>query len=129
MVLLELNPEIAAFPGSATKSTNCQMVIVHFFYGVSDLSALHVLEEELDTTVQRNMVGEYHGNEMSSDNGDGYLFILGDSAEKIFTCVKPLLQSFYFMDRSIVTLRSGGISDTSAKELNYLIRYSKLSDN
>lgn len=129
MVLIELNPEITSFQGATNKSTNCQMVIVHFFYGVSDLSALHVLEEELNSTVQRNMVGEYHGNEMSVDNGDGYLFILGDDAERIFNCVKPLLQSFYFMDRSMVTLRTGSISDPTAKELNYLIRYSKLNQN
>lgn len=128
MVLVELNPEIT-FQGATNTSTNCQMVIVHFFYGVSDLSALHVLEEELNSTVQRNMVGEYHGNEMSVDNGDGYLFILGDDAERIFNCVKPLLQSFYFMDRSMVTLRTGSISDPTAKELNYLIRYSKLNQN
>ncbi len=129
MVLLELNPEINAFQGAANKSLNCQMVIVHFFYGVSDLSALHVLEEELDSAVQRNMVGEYHGNEMSSDNGDGYLFILGDNAEKIFTCIKPLLQNFYFMDRSMVTLRSGTMNDLSAQEMNHVIRFSKLNQN
>ena len=105
------------------------MVIVHFFYGISDLSALHVLEEELNSAVQRNMVGEYHGNEMSVDNGDGYLFIVGDNAERIFNCVKPLLQSFYFMDRSMVTLRTGAISDPTAQELNYLVRYSKLDQN
>ena len=128
MVLIELNPEIASFQGT-NKSTNCQMVIVHFFYGISDLSALHVLEEELNSAVQRNMVGEYHGNEMSVDNGDGYLFIVGDNAERIFNCVKPLLQSFYFMDRSMVTLRTGAISDPTAQELNYLVRYSKLDQN
>ena len=129
MVLIELNPEIASFQGTANKQTNCQMVIVHFFYGISDLSALHVLEEELNSAVQRNMVGEYHGNEMSVDNGDGYLFIVGDNAERIFNCVKPLLQSFYFMDRSMVTLRTGAISDPTAQELNYLVRYSKLDQN
>lgn len=129
MVLIELNAEINSFQGSANKSTNCQMVIVHFFYGVSDLSALHVLEEELDSALQRNMVGEYHGYEMSSDNGDGYLFILGDNAEKIFTCIKPLLENFYFMDRCMVTLRSGTMSDVSAKEFNHIIRFSKLSEN
>jgi hypothetical protein len=106
-----------------------QMVIVQFFYGIEDISELHHMEERLRQLIHETGVGQYHGHEISLDFGDGYLFILGPNAEKIYTCVKPLLESYYFMDKSIATVRSGSFEKATAVETDYPLRYHKFHSN
>lgn len=104
-----------------------EMVIIQFFYGIEDLRELHELEHQLKAVIHNAGVGEYHGHEISMDFGDGYLFIVGENAEQIYTCIKPLLESHYFMDRSVATLRSGSFEKQNALEKDYVLRYKLLS--
>lgn len=104
-----------------------EMVIIQFFYGIEDIRELHELEYQLREIIHNSGVGEYHGHEISMDFGDGYLFIVGFDAEQIYNCVKPLLESHYFMDRSVATLRSGSFEKQNALERDYVLRYSKMS--
>jgi len=107
----------------------CQMLVIQFFYGIEDKKLLHQMEDEIIQLLYKTGVGEYHGYEMSIDYGDGYLFIIGENADLLFSTVKPLLERYYFMDRSIATLRTGHFSNPGATETDYCIRFSKLNQN
>lgn len=115
-------------PPTPIPENDYEMVIIQFFYGIEDIRELHELEHQLSELINNAGVGEYHGHEISMDFGDGYLFIVGDDAEQIYHCVKPLLESHYFMDRSVATLRSGSFEKQNAQEKDYVLRYKLLSN-
>lgn len=104
-----------------------QIVVVQFFYGIEDISDLHILENELKILLQEKKIGTYVGHEISLDFGDGYLFIVGEDAQEIYSSIKPLLETYYFMDKSLATLRSGSFEQSNVKETDHIIRYSKLA--
>ncbi|MNU63832.1 hypothetical protein D3C71_530900 [compost metagenome] len=114
---------------NVTPVSENHLVVIQFFYGIEDISELHHLEDELRLLLIEQGVGSYHGHEISMDFGDGYLFIIGENADKIYECVKPLLQSYYFMDKSIATLRTGSFEQENAQEKDFILRYSKLAEN
>lgn len=121
-------PESSA-PEPQDETPNYEMVIVQFFYGIEDIGELHQLEQALNDLISESGVGEYKGHEISLDFGDGYLFLLGPNAEKIYACIKPLLESYYFMDKSIATLRTGDFQHPEAKETDYQLRFAKFQSN
>lgn len=106
-----------------------QLVVVQFFYGIDDLNELHELEKQLYSNSANNAIGKYEGHEISLDFGDGYLYFNGENAEELFHSIKPILEQHYFMDKSIATLRFGSFENPEAEERDFLIRFSKLSDN
>jgi hypothetical protein len=110
------------------KEPSNHLLIIQFFYGIEDISELHQLEDKLRLLLIENEVGSYQGHEISLDFGDGYLFLIGEDAAKIYECIKPLLESYYFMDKSIATLRNGSFDEDNAQEKDYVLRFSKLAD-
>lgn len=106
-----------------------QLVVIQFFYGIDDLNELHELEKQLYSNSANNAIGKYEGHEISLDFGDGYLYFNGENAEELFHSIKPILEQHYFMDKSIATLRFGSFENPEAEERDFLIRFSKLSDN
>lgn len=72
-------------------------VVVHFSYGSKDLSRLFALEEKLESAITKAGVGEYDGNEVAVDGSDGYLYMYGPDADRLFGVVEPILKSTPFM--------------------------------
>ena len=84
-----------------------QAVIVHFRYGDTDLERLFNLEEKLEAAISDAGAGEFDGNEMAVDGSDGYLYMYGPDADRLFEVVKPLLEATTFTQGASVTLRYG----------------------
>jgi hypothetical protein len=108
---------IAAFIGatspvvaSAQKAPE-HAVIVHFTYGSTDLGRLFELEERLESAISAAGVGEYDGNEVAVDGSDGYLYMYGPDADKLFEIIRPILERTSFMRGAEVRKRYGPPSD------------------
>ena len=82
-------------------------VIVSFTYGSTDLSSLFALEEQLEEVIVKTGVGEYDGNEVATDGGDGILYMYGPNADALFAAVRPTLEAMEFMKKAHVKLRYG----------------------
>ncbi|PIT87205.1 MAG: hypothetical protein COU31_04135 [Candidatus Magasanikbacteria bacterium CG10_big_fil_rev_8_21_14_0_10_40_10] len=89
-----------------------QAVIVNFSYlGGTDLSQFFQLEEELESAINTNNVGEYDGNEVATDGSHGTLFIYGTDADKLFDVVSPILKKAKSIKDITVTVRYGPPAD------------------
>ena len=97
----------AAGAVAAAGATPAQAVVVHFQYGSTDLSRLFELEKKLETAIGAGKVGEYDGNEMAVDGSDGFLYMYGPDADRLFDVVQPVLESATFMRGAKVTVRYG----------------------
>ena len=82
-------------------------VLVHFLYGSTNLSRLFALEERLEEVIAAAGVGEYDGNEVARDGGDGTLYLYGPDADVLFATVRPTLEATDFMRGARVSLRYG----------------------
>ncbi|NYZ61749.1 hypothetical protein [Luteimonas deserti] len=92
-------------------------VIVHFNYGSTDLQRLFALEDELEQAISIADAGEFDGNEVATDGSDGYLYMYGPDADKLFAAVEPVLQSSSFMAGATVTKRYGPPEDGIRKSV------------
>ncbi len=98
-----------------------QAVIVHFFnYGSKDLTRLFALEDKLENAIATSGAGEYDGNEIAVDGSDGYLYMYGPDADRLFLVVKPILEVTPFTKGAHVTKRYGP-PQGSAKETHIVI--------
>jgi hypothetical protein len=88
-----------------------QAVIVHFAYGSTDLTRLFALEQELESAIAAASAGEYDGNEVATDGSDGYLYMYGPNADRLFEIVRPVLESSDFMRGAEVRIRYGPPAD------------------
>jgi hypothetical protein len=52
-------------------------------------------------------VGEFDGNEVNVDGSDGYLYMYGPSADRLFAAIKPILEKTSFMSCAKAKLRFG----------------------
>lgn len=111
------------------KDVACQMLVVQFFYGIDNTHLLHQMEDELVNELSAKSIGEYHGYDLSSDMGEGYLFMIGDNAEALFNASKPIMEKFYFMDKSLATLRTGKSSLESPTDKDIIIHFRKFARN
>jgi len=84
-----------------------QAVIVHFSYGSTDLQRLFDLESRLEAAISQAGAGEYDGNELAVDGSDGYIYMYGPSADRLFEVVKPILDSTAFMSGAKAKKRYG----------------------
>lgn len=82
-------------------------VIVHFAYGSTDLQRLFELEQQLESAISAAGVGEYDGNEVAVDGSDGYLYMYGPDADKLFEAIRPILEKTTFMRGAEVRKRYG----------------------
>jgi hypothetical protein len=82
-------------------------VIVYFQYGSTDLARLFVLEEQLERAIAAAGAGEFDGNEVAADGSDGYLYMYGPNADRLFAAVRPTLERTEFMRGARVKLRYG----------------------
>ena len=86
-------------------SASEQAVIVSFYYARTDLTPLFDLEEQLEDAIQRRAVGVYDGNELSPDGSDVTLFMYGPDADRLFSVVRPILESSKVIKEAVATLQ------------------------
>ena len=86
-------------------------VIVHFQYGSTDLARLFALEDRLEKAIADAKAGEYDGNEVNVDGSDGFLYMYGPDADRLFEAVMPVLQQSEFMGGATVKRRYGPPAD------------------
>lgn len=92
-------------------STPEHAVIIHFTYGSTDLRPLFALEEQLEQAIVAADVGEFDGNEVAANGSDGYLYMYGQDADRLFEVVRPILESSQFMRGASVVKRYGPPED------------------
>ena len=94
-----------------------QAVIVHFKYGIEGLDSLHVLAEKLEKEIAAKQIGEYDGHDMATSYSDGFLYMYGPDAEKLFNGIRKTLEQTSFMKGAKVVLRYGppedGVKETT----------------
>ncbi|TWT77397.1 hypothetical protein Pla123a_20580 [Posidoniimonas polymericola] len=88
-----------------------QAVIVYFQYSGPDLEDLFTLEERLEKAIAKEGVGEYDGNEVAVDGRDGYLYMYGPDADRLFEVVKPVLAASSEIGKAVARLRYGPPED------------------
>lgn len=92
-------------------------VIVKFNYGIQGLKPLFELEEKLRKVINSNNVGEYDGHEIAMDYSDGFLWMYGPDAKKLYEVIKATLEATPFMKGANIKLRFGppedGVEETS----------------
>lgn len=86
-------------------------VIVRFQYGITGLQPLHGLEDRLEHIISQHEVGEYDGHEIATNYSDGFLYMYGPNAERLFEVVQPTLKGTDFMRGAIAKLRFGPPED------------------
>lgn len=99
------------FGGQKANSDSEHCVIVHFDYGKENLDPLHELERRLENDLADKTVGDYDGHEIAVDFSDGFLYLYGDNAERLFKKIKETLETTDFMTGAKVKLRFGPPED------------------
>ena len=82
-------------------------VIVHFLFGLNDLSPIFALEDQLESAISNAGVGEYDGNELAADGSDGILYMYGPDGDRLFDVIRPILELSPFMKGAKVIIRYG----------------------
>ena len=97
---------------NADKSTPMeQAVMVHFEYGSADWAPFFAFEKTLRERVDSSGAGDYDGNELATSGADGYLYMYGPDADKLYAVAEPLLKSCALLKSATVTLVYGKLGD------------------
>lgn len=96
-------PAVADDKASASQ----QAVVVHFRYGSTDLKPLFALEDKLVAAIKGAGVGDLDGDEVTAGGSDGYLYMYGEKADRLFEVIKPILATAPFMKGARVAKRYG----------------------
>jgi hypothetical protein len=98
--------------GSSIEATAPEhAVVVHFDYGSTNLQPIFDLSQELETAIVAANAGEFDGNEVAADGHDGFLFMYGPDADRLFEVIRPILEACSFMRGARVKLRYGPPQD------------------
>ena len=89
------------------KNAQEHSVVIHFYYGSTNLQHLYALDDVLRSTISDAGVGEYDGYEVAEDGSEGSYYMYGPDADKLFSVIHPLLTASCFMNGASVTLRYG----------------------
>lgn len=88
------------------------VVMVHFDYYEKDQARLHALEHRLDRAVRQAGAGELGETELHRDGNDGYLYLYGTSADRLYALARPILKSSGWLTGTEVTLRRDAGTET-----------------
>ena len=80
---------------------------MHFQYGSTDLARLFAIEERIEKSLVDAHTGEFDGNEVATDGSDGFLYMYGPDADRLFATILPILESCDFIKGATVKLRYG----------------------
>ena len=92
---------------SSPKGAPEHTVIVHFFYGSTNLQHVYALEDSLRIAISEAAAGEYDCYEVAENGDDGFFYMYGPDAEVLFRVISPVLAASCFMRDATVTLRFG----------------------
>ncbi len=84
-----------------------QCLKLTFNYGFDSLDELYRLSDLLKNEIEKNELGDYDGHEIATDLSDGFMYMYGPSAQAIYDCVKPILESTEFLREGSATLILG----------------------
>ncbi|WP_412024095.1 hypothetical protein [Burkholderia cepacia] len=88
------------------------VVMVHFDYDEKDLTRLHALERRLDRAAKQAGAGELGETELHRDGNDGYLYLYGPSADRLYAVARPILKSSGWLTGTEVTLHHASGTET-----------------
>jgi hypothetical protein len=109
----------SAAPAQTAAPAQEQTVVVHFNYGSLELKPLRDLEDKLEKALSSSGAGDFDGDEIAVSGKDGFLYMYGPSADRVFSVVLPILQSAPFMQGAHVTKVYGKLgSDAQRTETN-----------
>ena len=80
-------------------------VMVHFDYNPKDKARIHALERRLGGAIKRAGAGELGESELHVDGNDGYLYMFGPDADRLYRVSEPILKSSPLMNGAEVTER------------------------
>lgn len=80
-------------------------VMVHFDYYPKDAARLHALERRLEGAIKRAGAGALGESELHVDGNDGYLYMFGPDADRLYRVTAPILKSSQLMNGAEVTER------------------------
>ncbi|NML34200.1 hypothetical protein HHL14_25640 [Paraburkholderia sp. G-4-1-8] len=92
---------------------------VHFDYYPQDRPRIGALEHQLRHVIRRAGVGELGDSELHADGNDGYLYMYGPDADRLYAVTSPILQSSRLMKDAEVTKRYGSHTETFALPRNH----------
>lgn len=84
-----------------------QAVIVQFTYGKTDMQLIFDLESRLEEAIVKAGVGEFDGNDMAQDGSEGFLYMYGPDADKLFEVIEPILEDSDFLQGASAKIRYG----------------------
>jgi hypothetical protein len=82
-------------------------VIILFQYGKSDLQPILDFKDKLERTINEARVGRLDGIDIAEGGGDGYLYMYGPDADRLFSVIRHILESSAFMNGATIRLRYG----------------------
>jgi len=88
-----------------------QAVIIQFNYGLADLGPFYELSDKLDSIVEASGLGEYDGHEIAVDRSDGFFFLYGPDAKKLYEVIKDTIEKTPFMQGANIRLQFGPPED------------------
>lgn len=80
-------------------------VMVHFDYYPKDAARIRALERRLESAIKRAGAGELGESELHVDGNDGYLYMFGPDADRLYRASASILKSSRLMDGAEVTER------------------------
>jgi hypothetical protein len=93
-------------------------VVVHFTYGLKDLQPLREVEGRLEHAIKEAGVGDYDGDEIATNLSDGFLYMYGPDADRLFAAARPVLETASFMRGAVARVRYG---PPGSREMTVLI--------
>jgi hypothetical protein len=69
-----------------------EFAAIHFTeYGTTNLERIYSVSAELDKALKGTNLGELDGHMLSVDGSDGFLFLFGPDAQKLYEYVKAII--------------------------------------
>ena len=78
-------------------------MMVHFDYYPRDMAQIHALEQRLARAIRKAGAGELGETEFHVDGNDGYLYMFGPDADRLYRVTAPILTSSRLMGGAEVT--------------------------
>ena len=98
---------LTGMPRTATAHTSGTplAITVRFDFYPEYSTQIHQLEKKLQRAIQRARVGELGETEFHLDGNEGFFYLLGPDAERLFAVVGPILRSSTLMQNAEVEER------------------------
>lgn len=86
-----------------------ESLTVHFTdYGNKNLARVFIASNEIETALDESRLGILDGNLLAVDGSDGYLFLFGPDARKLYEDIKPILLRTPIFHGAEITLGVNG---------------------